>query len=139
MFSVLGPVQPLVETPMSDTPLKLVTETDRVPDSFKLERRREPRHRIYARVTAVAHNPLNEEPLNAGAGQIRSLELQDQSAGGLGAWSTAPIAVGSRVTAFFPPHGNAPGYNAVGRVVRCVAQDQGHNIGLVLESQVAAA
>jgi len=124
---------------MSAFNLKLVTETERTPDSFKFERRQEPRHRLYARVTAVAHNPLDEEPLDGGAGQICSFELVDQSASGLGAWSVQPVVIGSRVTVFFPAHGTAPGYNAVGRVARCTPYNGGYSIGIALESQMVAA
>ena len=127
---------------MSDPELRLVSETDRVPDSFKFERRREPRHRLYARVTAVARpeRRLGEVDHSRGeAGQICALELVDQSASGLGAWSVEPVSLGSRVTIFFPAHGSEPGFNSVGRVVRCVRAQDGYSIGLQLESQMAAA
>lgn len=123
---------------MSTPELKLVTETDRVPDSFKFEQRREPRHKLYARVTAVAENPSEERDVR-GAGQICSLELVDQSASGLGAWSVEPVALGAKVTVFFPAHGAEPGFNSVGRVVRCCPQGGGYSIGLLLEAQMAAA
>jgi len=126
---------------MSDPTLRLVTETDRVPDSLKFERRREARHRMYARVTAVARPDLtNKNDTSHGeAGQICALELVDQSASGLGAWSIDPVSMGSRVTVFFAAHGTDPGFNAVGRVVRCVKAEGGYSIGLQLESQMAAA
>ncbi|MEM9883189.1 MAG: PilZ domain-containing protein [Planctomycetota bacterium] len=120
---------------MSETHLRLVTETDRVPDSFKFEQRREPRHRVYARVTAVARDPENRDE----AGQICALELTDQSASGLGAWSVEPVSIGSRVTVFFPAHGVDPGFNLVGRVVRCQPEGGGHRIGMLTEAQMAAA
>ncbi len=123
---------------MSTPQLKLVTETDRVPDSFKFEQRREPRHKLYARVTAVAENPAEAHDVR-GAGQICSLELVDQSASGLGAWSVEPVALGAKVTVFFPAHGAEPGFNCIGRVVRCTPQNGGHSIGLLLESQMVAA
>ncbi|MEM1108383.1 MAG: PilZ domain-containing protein [Planctomycetota bacterium] len=123
---------------MSTPTLRLVTETERTPDSFKFEQRREPRHKLYARVTAVAENPA-EEREERGPGQICALELTDQSASGLGAWSIEPVAIGARITVFFPAHGSEPGYNSVGRVVRCDASQGGYSIGLLLESQMAAA
>jgi len=123
---------------MSTPPLRLVTETDRTPDSFKFEQRREPRHKLYARVTAVAENPT-EAFDTRGAGQICSLELVDQSASGLGAWSVEPVELGAKITIFFPAQGVEPGFNSVGRVVRCTPQNGGHSIGLLLESQMAAA
>ena len=133
---------------MSEPSFCLVTETDRVPDSYRFEQRREPRHRLYARVTAVARpeppeslaigdGPLGE---NSGrAGQICALELIDRSASGLGAWSVEQVAVGSRITVFFPAHGNAPGYNVAGRVVRCSPANGGYSIGIAVASQMAAA
>lgn len=123
---------------MSTPQLKLVTETERTPDSFKFEQRREPRHKLYARVTAVAENP-EEARDTRGAGQICSLELMDQSSSGLGAWSSEPVALGATLTVFFPGHGVEPGFTSVGRVVRCAAQNGGYSIGLLLESQMAAA
>ncbi|MEO1236733.1 MAG: PilZ domain-containing protein [Planctomycetota bacterium] len=123
---------------MTDLHLRLVSETDRTPDSFKFEQRREPRHKLYARVTAVAHaDEVGSE--DGAAGQICAMELVDQSNSGLGAWSVEPVAVGSRVTVFFPAHGNEPGFNQVGRVVRCSPHNGGHSIGLRVESQMAAA
>lgn len=123
---------------MSTPQLKLVTETTRTPDAFKFNQRREPRHKLYARVTAMAENP-SEETETLGAGQICSLELTDQSASGLGAWSVEPVAVGAKVTVFFPAHGAHPGFNSTGRVVRCAPGNGGFSIGLQLESQMAAA
>ncbi|MBB6428431.1 PilZ domain-containing protein [Algisphaera agarilytica] len=123
---------------MSNSELRLVTETDRVPDSFKFEQRREPRHKLYARVTALAENPVDDRD-DRSPGQICSLELTDQSASGLGAWSIEPVAIGARVTVFFPAHGSEPGFNSVGRVVRCNQREGGYSIGLLLESQMVAA
>ncbi|MEM9915447.1 MAG: PilZ domain-containing protein [Planctomycetota bacterium] len=123
---------------MSTPEFRLVTETTRTPDSFKFEQRREPRHKLYARVTAVAENPEEDRELRS-AGQICALELTDQSASGLGAWSIEPVAVGARVTVFFPAHGNEPGFNSVGRVVRCTPVEGGYSIGMLLEAQMAAA
>ena len=120
---------------MTATHLRLVSETDRQPESLKFERRREPRHRIYARVTAVAR----DEDSGHEAGQIRALELVDQSDSGLGAWSISPVTLGSRVSVFFPAHGTDGGYDLVGRAVRCVPVDGGYHIGLHLESRAAAA
>ena len=119
---------------MTVTHLRLVTETDRQPESLKFERRREPRHRIYARVTAVAHDERSEDE----AGQIRSFELVDQSSSGLGAWSIAPVGLGSRISVFFPAHGPESGYDMVGRVVRCVPNAGGFNVGIKLEFRMAA-
>ena len=76
---------------MSTPEFRLVTEPTRTPDSFKFEQRREPRHKLYARVTAVAENPEEDRELRS-AGQICALELTDQSASGLGAWSIEPVA-----------------------------------------------
>lgn len=123
---------------MSTPQLRLVTETDRTPDSFKFEQRREPRHKLYARVTALAETPEDERDTQ-GVGQICSLELTDQSASGLGAWSVEPVAMGATVTVFFPAHGSEPGFNSVGRVVRCVKVENGYSIGMLLQSQMAAA
>lgn len=123
---------------MSTHQLKLATETTRTPDAFKFDQRREPRHKLYARVTAMAENPADDAD-SRGAGQICSLELTDQSASGLGAWSVEPVAIGAKVTVFFPAHGAHPGFNSTGRVVRCNAGNGGYSIGLQLESQMAAA
>ncbi len=127
---------------MSSPSLKLVTETDHAPEVLKFERRREPRHKLYARVTAVAHNPAYEQEsgaMSGGAGQICSLELVDRSESGMGAFSVAPVALGARVTVFMPPHGATPGYNVAGRVMRCVPRDGGYHVGMLLEQQIAAA
>ena len=127
---------------MSSPMLKLVSETEYAPDVLKFERRREPRHKLYAKVTAVAHNPAHEQTSGAtagGAGQICALELVDRSASGMGAWSIAPVSLGARVTVFMPQHGATPGHNVVGRVMRCVPSEGGYHVGLQLEQQIAAA
>ena len=127
---------------MHQPKLKLVSETCAAPDVLKFERRREPRHKLFARVTAVAHNPAEERDSGAvsgGAGQICALELVDRSASGLGAHSIAPVALGAQVTMFMPPHGPRPGHNIVGRVQRCVPCEGGYHVGMLLVQQIAAA
>lgn len=122
---------------MSQPQLKLVTETTRTPDVFKFNQRREPRHKVFARVTALAE--YREEEEDHGVGQICAFELTDQSSSGLGAWSVEPVEMGAKITVFFPAHGAHPGYNSVGTVVRCNAAKNGYSIGLSLQSQMAAA
>ncbi len=116
------------------THLRLISETDRQPESLKFERRREPRHRLYARVTAVAHNPESERD----AGRICALELVDKSNSGLGAWSITPVATGAKVSVFFPAHGTEHGFDLIGRCVRCVPAQGGYSVGLKLEAKMAA-
>lgn len=123
--------------PKTTPHLKLVSETD-MPDSFKLERRREPRHRLYAQVTGLARPQLSPaDPPEAG--QICALELLDQSHSGLGAWSATPVPLGATMTIFFPAHGSEPGFDMAGQVVRCIPQETGYIVGMEVHSQKAAA
>ncbi|MEE9405456.1 MAG: PilZ domain-containing protein [Algisphaera sp.] len=120
---------------MNTPALKLVTDTE-IPDSYKFERRRAPRHSMNAHVTAVARH---EDPANGCSGSICSIELVDSSATGLGGYSHQPLPLGARVAVFFPSHGPDAGYDAVGRVVRSVKDGDQWSIGLHLEQAQAAA
>ena len=70
-------------------------------------------------MTALIREPNNED----GSAKMLTLNLIDQSVGDLGVAITQPVAVGSRITIFFPPHGNEPGFDLTWRS-RPVQQQQ---------------
>ena len=100
-----------------------------VPDSLYFERRRHPRRRTRGQVTAVIREPGDGEAAQA---KMISIDLIDISDSGIGAASQEPIAVGTRITVFFPPHGPEPGFDLAGEVVRCRSNDNRHVIGIAL-------
>lgn len=113
-------------------PLRL-TPTDPDRDALFFERRRANRRRASGRVTGVVQQPGDTD----GPQRLITLLLNDLSDTGVGATAQEPVAVGSRVTLFFPPHGNEPGFDLTGTVVRCQSTDDRHRLGIAL-SQAGA-
>jgi len=113
--------------------LRLIDPTAENRDSLYFERRTSPRRRIAGSVSAVVREPGHDEQID-GAGRMCALKLRDISDGGIGALAQQPIAVGSQITIFFPPHGAEPGFDLVGMVVRCRSIDDRHDLGISLES-----
>lgn len=113
-------------------PLRL-TPTESENDSLFFERRRAARRRASGRVTAVCRDASDPE----GPQRLIAMQLQDLSDTGVGATAQEPVSVGSSITLFFPPHGNEPGFDLTGRVVRCRSVDDKHQLGIAL-SQAGA-
>jgi hypothetical protein len=67
-----------------------------------------------------------------------SLALRDLSVGGLSALSDTPLAMGERVTVFFPPQGPMRGWDAYGRVVWCSPSTFGYRIAVEFDTLPAA-
>mgnify|MGYP001954800073 FL=1 len=110
-------------------PLRL-TPDESEKDSLFFERRRANRRRASGRVTAVVQQPGDTE----GPQRLITLLLNDLSDTGVGATAQEPVSVGSRVTLFFPPHGNEPGFDLTGSVVRCSSIDDRHRLGIALSN-----
>lgn len=108
--------------------LRLNDSSAVIADTLYFERRRHPRHRARGQVTAVIREPGDADA----PAKMLTLDLIDQSDSGLGAATTQPIPVGSRITVFFPPHGPEPGFDLAGEVVRCRSNDNRHVIGIAL-------
>lgn len=108
--------------------LKLSESSAIISDTLYFERRRHPRHRASGQVTAVVREPGVEDA----PAKMLTLDLIDQSQGGLGVSTTEPVAVGSQITVFFPPHGPEPGFDLIGHVVRCRSNDNRHTLGILL-------
>jgi hypothetical protein len=108
--------------------LKLSESSTVISDTLFFERRKHPRHRTRGQVTAVIREPGCEDD----PAKMLTLELVDQSVGGLGVVAMEPVAVGSRITVFFPPHGPEPGFDLMGEVVRCRTNNNRHTLGILL-------
>lgn len=108
--------------------LKLSESSTVISDTLYFERRRHPRHRARGQVTAVVREPGQED----GPAKMVTVELSDQSSSGLGVVTTEPVAVGSKITVFFPPHGPEPGFDLLGEVVRCRSNSNRHTLGILL-------
>lgn len=100
-----------------------------IADTLYFERRRHPRRKARGQVTAVIREPGNHD----GPAKMLTLDLIDISDSGLGLSAQEPIAVGSRITVFFAPHGAEPGFDLIGQVVRCQSNDDRHTIGIAMD------
>jgi hypothetical protein len=67
-----------------------------------------------------------------------TLNLRDLSAGGLGVLADRPLNEGEHLTVEIPRRGLVPGWDAVGRVVRCEPSAMGYRVGLEFDSRMAA-
>ena len=67
-----------------------------------------------------------------------TLTLRDLSLGGLSAVSPTPLETGERVALFFPAQGPFGGWDAIGRVLRCVATGFGYRIAVEFDPLPAA-
>lgn len=101
-----------------------------ISETLYFERRRHPRRQASGQVSAVVRQPGHKPDDPA---KMLTLDLIDLSDGGIGAVSQEPLAVGSRITVFFPPHGAEPGFDLAGEVVRCHAKEDRHRIGIALD------
>ena len=101
-----------------------------ISDTLYFERRRHPRRQARGQVTAVIRHPGADQD---DPSKMLTIDLMDLSEGGIGAVSQEPIAIGSRITVFFPPHGPEPGFDLAGEVVRCRSKDSLHRIGIALD------
>jgi hypothetical protein len=117
--------------------LRLIDHAAENPDSLYFERRTSPRRPISGAVSAIVREA--EEGIENGAGRMLALKLRDISEGGIGATAQQPVAVGSRITLFFPPHGTEPGFDRVGTVIRCLSIDDRHDLGIAFEQSTKRA
>ena len=67
-----------------------------------------------------------------------TLALRDLSLGGLSAVSPAPLETGERLAVFFPRQGAFGGWDAIGRVLRCVPLGFGYRIAVEFDPLPAA-
>jgi len=99
------------------------------------DRRRSTRHTVTGRVTSVLAATDRQAPNH----QITSLQLKDMSDDGVGAITDEPLETGTRLALFFPPHGNAPGFDLYGTVVRCQSRGAMREVGIELDQAATAA
>ena len=67
-----------------------------------------------------------------------TLALRDLSLGGMSAISPMPLEQGERVAVHFPPLGDMGGWDAIGRVLRCVPSALGYRVALEFDPLRAA-
>ena len=110
----------------------------KMPSAFALkpdERRNFVRKEIQARVQGkrLDHSiPARQQP-------HVSLSLRDLSLGGLSAISDQPLERGERVAVFFPPEGTRRGWDACGRILRCLPSSFGFQVAVEFDPLPAAA
>jgi len=114
--------------------LKLVSPIQIEPETLFMERRKESRRKISGAATALSSgNGKNPFPK-----RICSFQLLDISDSGIGGITQKPLEIGSQIAILFPPHGPDHGFDMYGTVARCREHDDGFEIGITLESRLAA-
>ena len=98
------------------------------------ERRVFPRKEVRAQV----EGRRLDHSLSALRQPMLTLSLHDLSCGGLCALSDAPLARGERVCVFVPPNGHTGGWNAYGRVLRCLPSGMGYRVAVEFDPLPAA-
>jgi len=111
----------------------------KMPKSFAIqsaaEKRIFPRKEVHADVMAnrVDHSiPAHREPKV-------TMALRDLSLGGMSAISPTPLSSGEKLTVFFPPLGSNGGWDAVGRVIRCIPSAMGYRVAVEFDPVAMAA
>ena len=117
---------------MTKDTLRLTADQDKASDILPFERRRAPRRAMSGRVTTLRANGDSVR-------KFSSLAMQDVSETGLCAMSDEPLEVNTSITLLFQPHGPEGGYDATGQVVRCVATDEGYEVGIRFAAESVAA
>jgi hypothetical protein len=67
-----------------------------------------------------------------------TMALRDLSLGGMSAISPMPLACGERLTVYFPPLGTMGGWDAIGRVLRCMPSALGYRVAVEFDPLPAA-
>jgi hypothetical protein len=99
------------------------------------ERRMFPRKEVEAEVKAnrTDHTvPARRDPRV-------TLSLRDLSLGGLCASTQTPLEPGERLAVFFPAQGTFGGWDALGRVLRCIPTGFGYRIAVEFDPLPTAA
>ncbi len=117
---------------MTKGTFKLTQHDDGPSDILPFERRRSPRRAISGQVTTLV---ADEDAIR----RFSSLSLLDISETGLCAISEDAIEISSNIMMLFQPHGPEGGCDTAGQVTRCVATDQGYEIGVLFGAQDDAA
>ncbi len=114
--------------------LRLIRPDDRPMDVLPFERRQGDRRGLKGRVTGIVRGPEKQDMKV----KVCGLTLCDLSATGLGVCSQEPIATGTRLSVFMPPHGHDRGQDLSGQVVRCHKTAAGYIIGVQLEQAITS-
>ena len=99
-----------------------------------LERRVFPRKELVAEV----QGRRLDHSLSALRQPVLTMSLRDVSAGGLCALSDTPLAAGERVTVTMPGRGVFGGWDAYGRVIRCIPSGVGYRVAVEFDRLPAA-
>lgn len=105
-------------------------------DSLRFERRCADRHPVSGRVTSL----MSADSLSpARQRKIASVDLVNLSRTGVCVVTREAIDLQTVMTLYFPPHGPERGFDATGRVVRCVRRDDDtHEVGIHFDTRPAA-
>lgn len=96
--------------------------------------------RVFPRkdVTGRVQGKRMDHSVHAHKMPFLSLSMRDLSVGGLCGTSQEPAELGEHVAVFFPPEGALRGWDAYGRVVRCLPKGQGYEVAIEFDSLPAA-
>ena len=101
----------------------------KMPRSYSVaadERRIFPRKEIHADIQAMRI----DHTIAARRDPRVTMALRDLSLGGMSAISPTPLSSGEKLTVVFPPFGANGGWDANGRVIRCMPSALGYRIAV---------
>jgi hypothetical protein len=105
------------------------------PGESSAEKRVFPRKEVHADVMA---NRIDHS-ISAHREPKVTMALRDLSLGGMSAISPTPMSSGEKLTVFFPPLGANGGWDAIGRVIRCMPSAMGYRIAVEFDPVAMAA
>lgn len=121
---------------MAQAQLQQTKMTQSISDSLRFERRRADRHPVMGRVTSLFQPAQTDWQ---GRKRIASVQLVNISHSGVCVQTGEPVAPGTLMTLYFPPHGPERGFDAIGTVVRCIRKDdRTHELGVHFDFKPAA-
>ncbi len=135
MNSVNGSLNTVNDSPNTanvgvNTANNSVNTTDKTV-SLKFDRRRDIRYPVSGQITILRcdHDPeVYQHP-------VAAMQLSDMSDGGLAATSDTTLSRNERVTVYFPPKGDDPGFDLYGHIVRCIPAQNGYAIAIQFDAK----
>ncbi|MEM8874705.1 MAG: PilZ domain-containing protein [Planctomycetota bacterium] len=110
------------------------------PSYMRMRTRRGSERRVFERKAASGRvsGRRTDHSVHAHKMPYLNLSLDDISVGGMRAQSQEMVEPGEHVVVFFPPQGNQMGWDAYGRVVRCLPKGHGYEVALEFDPLPAA-
>ncbi|MEM6560599.1 MAG: PilZ domain-containing protein [Planctomycetota bacterium] len=110
------------------------------PSYMRMRRPRGSERRVFERKVASGRvsGRRTDHSVHAHKMPYLNLSLSDLSVGGMRAQSQDAVEPGEHVVVFFPPQGTQMGWDAYGRVVRCLPKGHGYEVAMEFDPLPAA-